>query len=85
MSQEYDNNMRGVLFKNTRMRDGKKDPEYEGQAEIAGIQYWVKSWINVSKKDGSKFMSLKFEPKNNSAKADTKAAVGADFDDDIPF
>lgn len=73
---EYDNNLSGALFKNNRKREGKTDPDYQGQAEVGGVEYWLSAWINTSKKDGSKFMSLKFNPKETTP---------ADFDDDIPF
>ena len=86
---EYDNNFRGVLFRNERMREGKKDPEYQGSCEVDGAEYWLKAWINTSKKDGSKYMSLKFEQKEATAASTTKTATAApvDFDDDsdIPF
>ena len=92
---EYDNNLRGVLFPNNRKREGKRDPDYTGNAEIDGISYFVDGWINSSKQDGKKFLSLKFKPKGAPAGAarlvagsdvsPSAAAVADDFDDLIPF
>lgn len=60
MSKEYDNNMRGVLFKN---KDKEKDThaDYRGNCEIDGKQCWVDAWIKTPKAGGDKFMSLSFK------------------------
>lgn len=82
----YDNNNSGALFKNDDKREGKKDPDYRGQAEVDGVLYWLDAWINESKKDGRKFMSVKFKPKEQRAgkpKPSEKPVEG--FDDEIPF
>jgi hypothetical protein len=88
---EYDNELRGALFKNKNMREGKKDPEYKGSATIGGVEYWVSSWINTSKA-GEKYMSMAFKAKEQQAapapKAEElKAPADTDpfHDDDIPF
>ncbi|MDE2022082.1 MAG: hypothetical protein KGI71_04225 [Patescibacteria group bacterium] len=88
---EYDNNLRGALFKNEK-RPGKNDPDYKGQAEIDRKPYWVSAWINESKKDGSKYMALRFEPKmareHQGAAKNPPAKKADDFDDDlsgVPF
>jgi hypothetical protein len=86
----YDNNMRGVLFRNNDKRDGKKDADYRGNAEIDRKQFWVDAWINESR-DGSKRLSLQFKPKTASehkgapANPPAQTAAKPDFDDDIPF
>lgn len=84
----YDNNLRGVLFRNDQKRDGKQDPDYRGQCEISGTEYWISAWINTSKTDSSKYMALKFQAKERKAQraADSPAQpAAADFDDEIPF
>jgi len=85
---EYDNELRGALFKNKNMREGKKDPEYKGSATIGGVEYWVSSWINTSKA-GEKYMSLNFKPKEaKPAEAPANVpqpASALEFDDAIPF
>ena len=90
MSEQYDNNNSGVLFKNDDKREGKKDPEYRGSAVVDHVNYWLSVWVNTSK-DGRKYMSVKFKPKDEKATRDPGAApapaqAAADFDDsDIPF
>lgn len=87
MSQQYDNNLSGVLFKNEK--DGnEKRPDYKGSAEIEAVQYWVSAWI----RDGAKgrFMSMKYEAKEKQQDQQSQAPKPApvdEFDDglDIPF
>jgi hypothetical protein len=82
----YDNSNSGALFRNEEKREGKKDPDYRGQAEIDGKYYWLDAWLNKSKKDGKTFMSVKFKAKSPPAregKPQPKAVEG--FSDDIPF
>lgn len=84
MSQ-YDNTNSGTLFKNDR-KEKDNHPDYKGQINIDGVEYWLSSWIKVSK-TGTKFMSLSVQPKDGApAKKPTKAAE-PDFpeDDPLPF
>lgn len=85
----YDNNMSGVLFKNDDKREGKRDPDYRGNAEVNREQFWVNAWIKSSK-DGRKYMSLSFQPKQakdvKGAVAHKEAPAEADdLNDKIPF
>lgn len=86
---QFDNNMRGVLFKNDEKRPDKKDPDYQGQAEIEGVEYWLSAWIQESKK-GNKFMSLRFNPKEERVQRKELEKLPSStptpaFNDDIPF
>lgn len=88
MDNGFDNERRGALFKNDRKRDGKQDPDYRGQCQIGGVEYWVSAWINTSKKDGSKFMGLTFQPKQDEkapVQQQATAPEQPEFNDDIPF
>lgn len=88
----YDNSNSGALFRNDKQGNDNW-PDYRGQAEVGGVQYWVSAWINESKKDGTKFMSLKFQPKQaaqhkggaKNPPAQRAAASAPEFDDSIPF
>ncbi len=86
---QYDNSNSGVLFKNEEKREGKKDPDYRGQADIGGVLYWLDAWINEAKKDGRKFLSIRFKEKEgqkatpNSRPQPIPQKV--DPDDEIPF
>lgn len=81
---EYDNSLRGVLFRNKDKRPDKRDPDYRGNAEVDGVEYWLDAWVNEPKKGGDKFLSLKFKMKERPA---TPAPIASEpaFDDDLPF
>lgn len=89
---DYDNNMRGVLFRNDR-KENDKHPDYKGSCEVNGQEMWLSAWIQTSKA-GAKYMSLQFEPKDvpradsgqQQAAAPAPAATQSGLaDDDIPF
>jgi hypothetical protein len=86
MTQQYDNNLTGVLFKNDK-GDNEKRPDYKGSAEIEGVHYWVSSWIRDGAK--GKFMSMKYEKKEQQPSGSTpapKPPAQDEIDDlDIPF
>lgn len=88
----------GSLFKNDR-KETDSHPDYKGSALLGGVEHWLDAWINEAR-DGSKYMSLKFKPKEQRAGARTNyagadegewnsAAAAAkppsDLDDEIPF
>lgn len=58
---DYDNNMRGVLFKNDR-KESDSHPDYKGSADVDGVEYWLSAWIKTGAK--GKFMSLAFTEKD---------------------
>ena len=82
----YDNNQRGVLFRNNDKRPDKKDPDYRGNATVEGVEYWLDAWLNTNKTDGSKYMALKFKAKEKQS-AKPIASEPPEFVDDaeIPF
>ena len=92
---DYDNNLRGVLFRNDR-NDRDKHPDYKGSAEIDGVEYWLSAWIKAGK--SGKFMSLSFKEKDVAANPPAREpvrqtrdqqrarSVGLDsYDDEPPF
>ena len=84
----YDNNNTGSLFKNEHKKEGTKQPDYKGNAEINGVKLEVAGWIRTSKKSGIKFISLTFQPPFK--KADPGAFVppppkASEADDEVPF
>ena len=81
---QYDNNMRGVLFKNDR-KQTDNHPDYNGSCEIEGTEYWMNAWIKQGKSGA--FMSFSFkpkEPKQAPASAPVVNAPAEEFSD-IPF
>jgi len=90
MNQAYETkDFTGALFRNDK-KETDKHPDYKGSAVIDGNDMWVSAWINTSAK-GTKYMSLKFSPKEEAHQqgmAQARAAVEAPaelVDDDIPF
>lgn len=66
----YDNTNSGMLAKNERQREGKKDPGYTGSINVDGKEYWIKAWVKQgkegSKMEGKSFFSLVVDPKDDA-------------------
>lgn len=58
----YDNNNRGVLFKNDR-KTSDKQPDYKGDLNVGGVVFEIAAWIKEAKETGKKYMSLSIQPK----------------------
>jgi hypothetical protein len=84
---DYDNELRGVLFRNKDKRPEKKDADYRGKATVSGVEYWLDAWINEPKAGGDKFMAIKFKAKDAQPNATPKQAEPEPepFNDQIPF
>lgn len=85
MSKTYDNNLSGALFKNDKEGGNPNWPDYKGQCEIHGQQFWISAWIKPKKDGSGKFMSLSFKAKDEKPKAEHAPAEQPALDDDIPF
>jgi hypothetical protein len=82
MSEQYDNELKGVLFKNNeKLRD--EDRDYAGQCTINGKELWISGWKGVSK-SGTPYLRLSFKAKEAPAPANKPKAKPA-FDDSIGF
>lgn len=79
MADKYNNNMQGVLFK--KVKEKETSPDYGGECEIAGVKYWISSWLNTSQA-GNKFLSLRFKVKDPPG---VRPPHGEPFNDEIPF
>ncbi len=81
----------GSLFKNEK-KEKDTHPDRTGTAMIDGREYWISGWIKTGK-NGSKFMSLAFKPKDFAQKSDPistgrlpqKQSIMPDDDGEIPF
>ena len=84
MTQQYDNEMRGIIGKNDR-KEKDSHPDIKGQCEILGVQYWISGW-KKEKRDGSgSFYSLSFEPKETAPAKAAPKKPARDDSDEIPF
>ena len=75
----------GSIFRNDD-RATETQPHYKGSAKLSSpkgeiFDIWVSGWINETS-TGTKFMSLKFNPKEKREPASTPSM---DFDEDMPF
>lgn len=91
--QTYDNTDRGVLFRNSRKAQDSH-PDFQGNINVGGVEYWLSAWVKEAKKDGSQFMSLSVKKKEPKPAADTASVLtptpiaganAADPNDSIPF
>lgn len=93
--RQFDETDRGVLFRNDR-KSHDNQPDYKGQVNIGGVEFWLSAWIKEGKK--GKFMSLSVSAKEEARPAAKPAARPKDeryragqpatsFDDpeDVPF
>jgi hypothetical protein len=85
MTQQYDNELRGLIGKNDR-KEQDSHPDIKGECQIGGVAYWISGWRKERKDGSGSFYSLSFKAKD--APAPAKAAPArqpARDDDEIPF
>ena len=78
----YDKSNSGTLGKNKR-KESDKHPDYAGQINVEGRDYWLSGWVKENKSTGEKFFSLSVKPKEDKAPA--RETVDEPFSDEIPF
>lgn len=88
----YDNTNSGALFKNDR-KETASHPDYKGQINVNGVDYWLSAWIKPMKNDPERrFMSLSVKAKEAAAPAPQQRSkpapapsTGFDDFDSVPF
>jgi hypothetical protein len=83
---DYDNTNQGILSRNDR-KTADTHPDFKGQINVAGVDYWLSGYVKERKDGSGKFFSLRVKAKDEQApapKAPAKANSGS-ADDDIPF
>lgn len=83
---EYDNNLRGALFKNDR-KETEKQPDYTGNVEVEGQKYNMAGWMRKSQK-GQAYMSISLsvpQPQGAAPMPSQANHSSSSMDDEIPF
>jgi len=81
---DYDNTNTGAMFKNKK-KTTDKHPDYTGQANVAGVEYWVSYWLKKSKA-GETYMSSAYTLKEDKNVAAVKEAFPeSEVVDKTPF
>jgi hypothetical protein len=76
MSQQYNNENTGILFKNDT-GDNPKRPAYKGKIDVGGVEYKLAGWIREGK--AGKFISIKIDTDER------KPVTKVDDEQEIPF
>lgn len=83
---DYDNRNRFALFRNTRKREGKNDPDFSGTFhDVDGRAYFMDAWSTEPKNGGDKFLSGSIKLKGEARPAPAPKKEMAELDDDLPF
>lgn len=87
----YDERNCGTIRKNDK-GDNPKRPDYKGSLDVEGVQFWVSGWVRKRKSDGSPFLSIKVEKKEQQNLPSAAAAAvpggagqGESGDEPLPF
>ena len=88
-NQQYDDELRGVLFRSQKKADNH--PDMHGFVTINGVEYKLAGWSRTSGK-GTKYLSLKVTPPEDQQQAfqaqqqpQRQAVPVPDDDDPLPF
>ncbi len=80
----YDNTNSGALFKNSRKVEGDTLPDYTGNINVNGEEFYLSSWINKDK-DGKSYMSLRVNLKDKNKDYDGVKTTSQTKTENIPF
>lgn len=94
MPKQFDDEKRGVLFKNDR-KGNEKAPDYKGNCTLQGVEYKMAVWLRRSAKD-QPYFSVAFTPTEEQAQFDRQVQSVSPRvqqqqpemfggDDDLPF
>lgn len=82
---EYDNRNTFTLFRNTKKRDGKNDPDFNGTfTDKDGKEHWISAWSKTPKSGGDKFLSGNVKVKD-APRSQPQVRQTEMVSDDIPF
>jgi hypothetical protein len=79
--KKWDNTNSGALFNARDKKQKDTWPDYSGQINVEGKDYWLSAWIKTSR-TGDKFFSLAVRPKKAVVAQRTEGNGVADLSDD---
>lgn len=86
---DYDNTNRGALWKNRKMREGHRDPQYTGSINVDGVDYFISAWRKGDGTDTQPVftLSVRRDDRGEQAQYQPKPAHAQNVDpsDEIPF
>ena len=62
MDKEFDNTNRGAIFMVYDKEGNENRPDYKGELNVNGVEYWVACW-NKKSKNGKAYKSISITPK----------------------
>lgn len=76
----------GTLGKNQRKTEDKH-PEYAGEINVDGTDYWLSAWVKTNGQTGEKFFSLSVKKKEarGAAKPSSLKPPADEPNDDLPW
>ena len=64
MATEYDNTNKGGLWANKR-KEKDTHPDYTGNVNVDGVEFWLSAWKRYSAKTGEAFLSISIQKKDD--------------------
>ena len=82
--KQYDNTNKGALFVNDRQREGKQDPDFNGEINIGGTEYYISGWKKETK-NGKRLISLSVKAKSSGNPNQERSFNTKQNQDNIPW
>jgi len=74
------------LGRNDRKEPGSSMPDFTGNLNVGGTEYWLDGWTTQRKDGSGSFLSVKVKPKEAPKAAPARPqASGPNDADDFPF
>lgn len=87
MSNQYDNTNRGAVWKNQKMRDGKRDPHFTGMINVGGVDHFISIWKNDKQGENQPVMtmSVRKDDRNENPSYQSSNTAPVDVNSEIPW
>jgi len=84
---QYDNTNRGAIWKNHKMREGKRDPQFTGSINVDGVEYFISAWKNEKQGDNQPVLtfSVRKDDRDSQPSQQSVSTAPTDVNSEIPF